>query len=754
MRKENLLASNPNEITNGFVTAILTAYKIAYAGNKTIVKQLVELFREANLDKDEVKTLIRNAKNASILLAADDEYISSAHLKNILETMDKKTIEALSQIYKDFFTTISENKKIIAKDKDGKNIYESKDFSVMLKNLFSNLLRDKNNNLRHINEEAISNMQSLMFIYKTLKPYLPDSIYDASTNTVIRYADEIVKKISTTNFLQHVDISDADTIKEICETLTNSTILGNDSLNQDEFKSLIVKTSTILYYSSKEKILALRENIENYKEYLLEHANSNKDFEDLISKNLTFKNIVAKAGKTLTTSPETQKANFLLLTGSNLGESVSKTNSTINGATPQDFLKYRKMKVDITPEDLYNLLVKSPSTLSAFNPTKLFTIGKEFDSILSDLFDQNEIQNPNRLNIDQFPIQDLVTGKNLKDLIEIIPSKNSSDPQSKNRKNTIAENILTLNKIMDGTQIFKIMQNNIKILTLDPSILKNDISKLISDNQEDHSNFDEQVNEYVNRLIKTTSNQSHTHRDNANHKTQESSQISLDPLDTDDTFEVKTDYFITEEDIICNKINECFQKIYRAFNYIENNTDSNHQLVINSKANEIHRNIKTIKSLISRLTNLDPKLAKAFLHQLELCKVNCNNIIDNFNIKLKEIATKNPIIQNGKEYNKQPDEYSLYSFIQDSKKRTEFIEDEEQRNEAFKNLVEFEKSKKDIITKERRQANADRIDANERFVNSLPQYSALSVAINELNKILGTLNIDDIIDEIENSIAW
>lgn len=742
MEKHDLEDVVYKKITISHVISLLKMYKVGCAEDKVIIRQLVNMFNDAQLNKEEVRNIIRESKNAAILLTPINEYICSEHLKTTLESINHEIIKCLSQIYTEFFDIFSKNKKIIAKDSNGNFVYESKDFSIILKDIFSNILHDKDNQLIEINEETISNMNSLLFIYNTLKPYLPESIYDASTNTVIRYADQIIKKISTTNFLQHINSDNETSIEEVCQTLSSRTLLGEDKLSKEDFKMLITKCSSVLYSSSKDKILALRDNINKYKDYLLEHTNNDEQFKEMIENNINFKTILAKSGVILAATPETQNANFYLLTGNSLKHTIDMTGYSINAITIEDYIKYGRMKVSIESEDLYNMLIKSPSIiLSAFTPTRLFSIGKEFDEIFSKLFEENEINNPSRLNIKQFPIEQLVTGKNLKDLIEITPDKNKLDTNRDSRKNIIIQNIITLNRIMDGSQIFKIMQNNIKIFTLNPELLKIDIENLIQKNLDTPDNFNADVNEYVNQLIKDQTTKQ-TRRE-TNSTASASSKTAVTGLDIDNTFEVKTDYFKSPTEDLINKLDAEFLKLYSNFKYIETAIENMDLSTIRVKRSNLLKNISTIKELITYLGIIDKKLAKSYFQQLILCKNNCNEMIASCDKLLTENKKKNPIIQNGKAYHKAPGEGTLYDFIQRTKQFTTSIQDEESRSSAFNNLLEFEKSKKETIIQEHKNANIDRTNANQQLLESLPDYAAYSVAILELKKINQALSIEE-----------
>lgn len=756
--ENNKININGNDITSHYVNTLLRRYKIACAGNDEVIDQLAESFKQSGLDENAIERLVRYAKNASIILSKPGNYVSADNLKEVLDRVNIGLIESLSDVYSRFYNALDEQP--IAQDLEGNDVYESKGFSRSIRDIVSNIIPKYDKDIIVVNEKTIADMNMLAFIYSELKKYLPKSVYFADTNSVFRYTDEIVEKISSTKFLSHMNDEGQKAIREVCETLTSSGLLGNDSLTPENLNSLLNKTSSILYSSNKEKILALQENIAKYKDYLLGFVGSDKKFIDMINRNIDFKKVIDKSGIVLGTAPETQKANMLLYTGSNLDQAVQNSGVLMADKSKDGLAKFGAMKVSIEPEDLYNMLVTSPSIiLSSFTPSKLYDIGNEFDQILTSMFEDNEIDNPSRLNMGQFPLEELVTGKNLKDLMYIVPDRHKFDPNQKHRRDVFIENILTLNTIMDGTQIFKIIQNNVRVLTKDPVILKTDIDNLIKANMSDPSEFDKQVNKYVNQLINQGSSGPVGGFGSITHT---GASKKSESIKVDDTFVIKTDYFDAKVDQIddqvdldgddlVKKINDCFQRIYEKFksindyfNYVEksfaNNQKPHSGFQVSIVRSHIVSNINQISKLILQLEKVDPKLARGFMQQLNLLKINCNNVSERCEQKMNEFNRNHPKLEYGKEYQKNVGNESLYQYIQRTKKGAKNIQNEEYRNSAMDNILEFERLSKGRIEQEFIDANADRINANKEYMQELPYYSIYAVTMQEMYKIENVLN--------------
>lgn len=755
---ENIHQKN---IDRGYVKYLLKKHRIGFAEDEKIAEDLITLFVNAKLDKVSADNLMKNAKNTAILLT--DGFVTTENLLDILTKTNINTIEAISKVYKEFMN-VDEKATPIGKNAKGKTVYENTGFSNALKEILGKHLEQQDSEVIEIKDSTIEDMNTLAYIYNTLRDYLPSSEFNAETQVVSRPAETAIRTIASGRFLEHINKENIGTIKEVCEILTSTDCLGEDALSSKELESLVSRCTSILYTSSKAKVVALKDNINNYKDYLLEKLQSDKAYEELIKENITFKKTLSRSGVILATPPDTQVGTYHLLTGKNLGEALELSGSSVCADSSEELMEYKKMKVHMDPKDLYNFLTNSPSMiLSAFTPSTLCSINKEFNVVLTKLFNDNEITNPNRLNHKQFPLENLVNGKNLLDLLELIPDKNRKDPDKEERINGYTKNILTLSKVMDGTQIFKVMQNNIKIIAHNPEKLAEDIDKIINENQGDLEKLAEEINKYVNQKMpcknKRVKTKDENTTDNSDKKRRtRRSKVPANLIDTTDDFDITVDIFdpnkTTDDSLdvsatqnpttLINNIEECLENINKDLHTIQTYVKENKENTLRIRGNSIVKNINLLKQLIYKLSEFNPNLATSYVYRLNNFKNDCNTLMQDLNNAKSTIASENPTYQRGREYHKNPDNNikSVFNDIQTMKSHAKNLSSKELIAEFLNDSKKKEKAYKETIADEQKISNADRIILNQNFVDSLEGYSSYSVAVMQLNNIINALSAE------------
>ncbi|MBQ7453009.1 MAG: hypothetical protein IJS68_01935 [Clostridia bacterium] len=454
----------------------------------------VNFFRNRWMTVGDARELLKSAKRATILL---NESIGKVRISHINETLHKykgDTIERLSGIFGDFFDGYLNTKygSYTIGERKLKTTTRLTEFMTEIIKKVEIIFDKSNKSIERFTDEKLDYLTRFAMLYRTLAQELPTPRPNMETKEMERPADTLVAKLVENKFFEDLDFRLA---KDIVKALRSSELLGEDALTKEELDKLLNKTQSVLIASSDEKIQVCRDVVVEYHDYLMNLVQDDNKFKDMVNKNVTFKNLISKAGILLNVPVETQKATAMLVKGATIGDFISKFPEFKVGKDEYEMRRIKDFKLNLTPYDLYEMLTSQTSeTFQHITPRGIVAIADNYSKIIDEVF--KDAPQTARMNRADFPQGEFLNNKNLLFMLR----QSSANVKMSSRVKNIASNIRSLAMVMDGKQIFKIMQNNMAILYEDNAVLSGLIKDAIKAADGNNAVLSTRINEIVNTV--------------------------------------------------------------------------------------------------------------------------------------------------------------------------------------------------------------------------------------------------------------
>lgn len=115
-----------------------------------------------------------------------------------------------------------------------------------------------------------------------------------------------------------------------------------------------------------------------------------------------------------------------------------------------------KMKINLTPYELYTVLVNSPSLmLNSLTPLRLNKFGQFYKQAIDAAMSEGETA---QFKASNFPMDKFLNFNNIGDIASL-----SLNALNDNAVENFAKNMKTLNRALTGAQVFDVMQKNINL---------------------------------------------------------------------------------------------------------------------------------------------------------------------------------------------------------------------------------------------------------------------------------------------------
>ena len=468
-------------------------------------------------DKD-VKAIINGAKKKEIL--SSDVFVKFQDVKRIIEGIESeydfntlKHINDFDQRFKQYYL---------------ENRLDYTHLDDVIKDSWKTAVavsEDVNKSLNNFTSDSIKTMWALACIYHSLSKYLDNMpILMNSQRSFLRVADAIMMtKINNlnANTLKRLNYNYPNINKyqyELFDEFLEALITKTDDISSDEvfsksdIQDLMMHTSTLVAYASKQKLVEARRALNMYIDSVLDMSKEKPTL-----RNFSTKNIFLKAGSVMTVSPEKIHNTVNLLLGKNMSEISSSIVSNsdmdaskMNSAEVKIHLLKRlfpNMKINGMSLNKHMYILKSRSTMFINMSTgNLYNATMSIIDCLYKAYDDGKTQDKNWLSKRQklenlgFDLEKLFHGDNI---FDIFPSKfsNAKDNDSEKETNLI-DNIKLMSKILSTKDVQKIINHNFNFLTQDVQAMKSATSEIFA-RAKDYEGLVQAVNEFVNQIIKS-----------------------------------------------------------------------------------------------------------------------------------------------------------------------------------------------------------------------------------------------------------
>ncbi len=411
--------------------------------------------------RQEAKDFLARSRNASILMGGDFFSNPIQTITDVLKATDadENVIAQLDDVFLSYYRAYQD--KVV--DADGFKVPATRDISRFVKNVTERIesTMDETNNLGvRFYREKVDKIVDVAYLYNSLLTHLPEAEYSATEKRVVRFADEILlNRVLDTEFFKTMDVKNAS---KIVSTLASVEVLGADAFGKEDMRALLDKTASILNSSSAEKVAECHKVLNRFKNYLLGAARDDEEFKKAINDNVNMKKVVLKSGTVLATAPDVLNYNYELLTGESLSKMYLKYGDELfgnHGAGEDRHMEVAasgKMRINLTPYELYTVLVNSPSLmLNSLTPMRLNKVGQFYKQAIDAAMADGETA---RFKASNFPMEKLLNFNNIGDITALSLSM-LNDKAAEN----FAKNMKTLNRALTGAQVFDVMQKNINL---------------------------------------------------------------------------------------------------------------------------------------------------------------------------------------------------------------------------------------------------------------------------------------------------
>ena len=697
------------------------------------VDEMVTLFNGNNIDeylysRQDVMFEMPRMKRVLIMLKPEVKEPTIKDIKEGFDKIDMVTVHTLLELYYMFYRTYQhELPSIVRNENDNEDEIESV-LRLACSRVFN---RSKKTELDHV-DISLRRLFDVVLDYSFLAYKLPPAIIDEKTGKQHRPADSILLKMTNSHYFD-IDKKKEDKIERIIDTLIDENVMGYNAFSPEELEKLLNKTISILTESSARKIKDADYIIHDYAEYL--NMNADEEFQRLVDDNITLKALALKSGSFLTTTTERQRENYRLLTGSTL----SQVDSTVKFASVVDDVRYRNVKLNINPHQLYHILTQNTAVLSHLSSSKVLSMSKDFDKVISRVFEGRKPSR--RFKKEDFDVESFLTGNNIIALLQL--SKDDKPQNEKYRESLFTRmvaNINTLSEIMGSKSVFKIMQNNIAILNMDNELLRSQLAKLREECGQDIELLTEKVNEFVNAEIPLFPSKNVYTCKPRNMQTTNGPTINTNLEDVKDdfsAFEISLDmgkYTIEKLSTKLSKatVGECFELLYREIDFIEgelqNQVHDDSESVIRLAVARSKQIIKKAEELIEVAEEENVFVADSMRRTLNKIKTEMfANIVKFCKVKKREIADVQSItdfVRNKRVHNDaKHTPGTIAYFVDKTKESAKILDDEGARLDAYEMADCYRLLHRQRHAEEQKSANAERMERYNNAVNNIGNYS-------------------------------
>jgi len=703
-------------------------------------------------NRHDIAEFVKEVKRASVVFN-DEKYLSPEKFNQILGNLSDLEITMLGEAVQQF--NCYKNSTIEREDGSGEKVVVGEGIYDYIREVAGKVFTPKELSTCVIPYEKINQFFHLSELYWGLATEYLESPRLAPNGKVHRPADKIVSRLSGTYGLleQFTTGSAVESAFSVIDALQDRSILGSNVFSKAETEKLLNKNLSILTTSDPSRIEVANDVIRALQGGLKVMSQGDEEFENLVQDNCTLKKLALKSASFLSSNSDSLLETFELLIGRRIKDAVSYETACSKKYIANE--KYADMYINTNELNVYHLVTQTPFILSELNSNKMFTIGKYFDEVIDNVFTDEKgnklLSTSQNFKRSDFDVNTFLTGNNIATMMYL--ASNVKTPESEAGKARQAENIKFLSSIMDGKNVFKIMQNNMSIINMDSNMLKLDIEELFNRYGQDNDLLSNKINEYLqvrHSLNPTSTRKMRTeHSDNIDMTGVSTSINDIDNPYSD--FHIKLGHWLTKKPTISQVIagldfdgciemlNGYLDRLDEYVNPDENNVSSIRLAIMNSK-----KVLDRADSLIAE--NVDADVASS--QRIELDKI--RNAFKMLNVKLKEQINSYdydvPYMDyvRGKkvhtQVNPQEKEGTLAYFINKAKAEAEKIVDNNYRRVAINNLseLEYHRGAEWEIANENRRANSDRMDRYNYAVTSLEPYANLRVAIDNIeDKILG-----------------
>ena len=480
-------------------------------------QKLFEFFVSKRFSDRDVKAIINGAKKKAILSQA--KFVRFQDVKNIIMEMENeydfkifKLINAFDQKFKQYYL-------------DSKLDYTHID--DVIRDSWKTAVavsEDVNKSLDNFSAEAIDTMWALACVYNSLSEYLENvPILMSSQRSFLRVADAImmtkINKLNAStlkrlnNYYPNLNKFQYELFDDFLDALMTKTddISIDEVFSQGDVQDLLLHTSSLVAYASKQKLIGARRALNMYIDNVLDMTKEKPTLH-----NFSTKNIFLRAGSVLTASPEKINNTVNLLLGKSMQDISSRITSKVdldtskmNTADVKIYLLkqiFPNMKIHGMSLDKHMYILKNRSTMFINLSTgNLYNATMTIINCLYRAYETGESNDENWYSRKQkleglgFNLDKLFHGDNI---FDIFPSKfsNSKDVDSEKEENFI-ENVRLMSKIISAKDMQKIINHNFNFLTQDVQTLKSEITTIFSA-AEDHEDLVSSINKFVNQVLK------------------------------------------------------------------------------------------------------------------------------------------------------------------------------------------------------------------------------------------------------------
>ncbi len=268
---------------------------------------------------------------------------SSSAISDVVRILAEQDFEALKKY----------NQAVVA---IGSMDLDEKSRNALVKQIYNSIepaINEQNSSLIDVSTEFVRKAEKASASFSTMKNETKaELVHDIFQNCTRRMK----------NFWQRIE---PEKFKGVVDTLMGE--LGRDNFSEEEIIELSSRCATIFCESTREKILGIEKVFEEYKDYVILMSETAHEMSaDTIEKfkNISFKQILKRAGSIAKSTPELIEETSKLLRGSSVGEIFeerSKKDDRFNSL----FNEFKNAKIDLSLSDMIWVMHKNPSVFGA-----------------------------------------------------------------------------------------------------------------------------------------------------------------------------------------------------------------------------------------------------------------------------------------------------------------------------------------------------------------------------------------------------
>ena len=469
---------------------ILTVNGVRDFNNESL-DSLVEYFNQKGYGVIEARAIISGARKKQQILDKSHDRVKMETIEQVKKYCSVEDVQG----YRKIDQVVRNFKKYYSLRKE-----KSPKMEMFIGEVYE-LIRKKNGELNSgIQEFTDKDIQQLFLaasIYDTINNYTQPK------NGTERVADNILLKIvgsAANNQGNELDMMLMKNITEILDELTTmkENLPAEEVYSGEEIERLLSHTTSIVYETDAKKINAIRTLLNHYVEELKSSQENTEETREMLD-NISIKKMSLKAGQILTKSPEILKESFNFMDGLEVRQFVEAKRTRSSDKRGKLMIYFPELRIDgFSLNKRIHMLQKNPGFLTSLNAPQVFdSIESVVNGVYSMTGDPTGVPLEERINkVKQlgFDVNTLLHADNVNELIT------NGVLGSDQEKKMFRHNMVALTTILKPTDIQKIIQHNIGLLSQDSKWLIGELAGIQEKYASNPAKYKEEMEKFVNSL--------------------------------------------------------------------------------------------------------------------------------------------------------------------------------------------------------------------------------------------------------------